>query len=176
MTPTKLDRAGKDFIIGHEGEVLHLYDDPAGFATFGVGHLVARKPVSQLSRATRLKYGTKARPLPKLIAKALSRRLFSQDAQKHVDAVLREVPARWRTTPGRLTALTSISYNLGEGVLTPEPPLTSLGQALRLPRGKESRDRIVAAWRLYDKAEGKTLPGLTRRRREEAELFARSWR
>lgn len=172
--PTKLDRAGEDFIIGFEGEVLYLYDDPAGFATFGVGHLIARTRVANLPLRTRLKYGTKSHPLPKPIAKALSRSLFRKDAQKHVNAVLRLVPERWRTNHGRLTALTSLSFNLGEGVLTAEPPLTSLGLALRQPRGARGREGIVRAIKLYDKAGGHTLPGLTRRRRAEAALFDRS--
>ena len=141
MAPARLDRAGEDFIAEHEGEVLHLYDDPAGFATFGIGHLVARKRVSQLSATTRRKYGTKANPLPRDKARALSRELFRKDVAIHVAAVLEHVPERWRDTPGRLAVFTSLSFNLGPGILTPAPPLTSLGVALRGPRTPATRDR-----------------------------------
>lgn len=174
--PTKLDREGEDFIADHEGEVLHLYDDPAGFATFGIGHLVARKRVAQLSASTRRKYGTKDKPLPREKAKALSRELFRRDVAKHVEAVLEFVPERWRDTHGRLAVFVSMSFNLGPGVLTAAPPLTSLGVALQGPRTPETRERIAKAILLYDKANGKTLPGLTQRRRAERDLFLRDWR
>lgn len=174
--PRAINSAGLAFIREFEGEVLWLYDDPAGFATFGVGHLIARKPVSKLWRVTRRRYGTKENPLPRAEALELSRRLFAADVSAHVEAVIKHVPERWRDTPGRLTALTSLSYNLGPGVLTPEAPLTSLGVALRASRTPENRDKIARAILLYDKAGGKTLPGLTRRRRAESELFVRSWR
>lgn len=174
--PTKLDRAGEEFIAVHEGEKLYLYNDPAKFATFGIGHLVARKPVSELSATTHRKYGTEAKPLPRDKARALSRELFRKDVAKHVNAVLTLVPERWRDTPGRLTVFTSMSFNLGPGILTAAPPLTSLGEALRGQRTPMQRERIADAILLYDKAGFKRLPGLTRRRQDERELFLRSWK
>lgn len=174
--PTKLDRAGEDFIAVHEGEVLYLYDDTNKFATFGIGHLVARKPVSQLSATTHRKYGTKAKPLPHAKAKALSREIFKRDVAKHVNAVLTFVPERWRDTPGRLTVFTSMSFNLGTGILTPAPPLTTLGEMLKGPRTVMQREKIANAILLYDKDGFKRLPGLTRRRRDERDLFLRSWK
>jgi lysozyme len=35
-----LSKAGLERLIAHEGSINGLYDDPAGYATFGVGHLV----------------------------------------------------------------------------------------------------------------------------------------
>ena len=37
--------AGLEFITGHEGLRLELYNDPAGHATIGVGHLVHLGPI-----------------------------------------------------------------------------------------------------------------------------------
>lgn len=178
--PTNLDKTGRDFIREHEGEVLHAYIGPAGNdVTFGVGHLLRIiSKGSPIPRDIALLYGTKAKPRPKILMRPLSSRFLRKDLAKHVEAVLRHVPERWRDTPGRLTVFTSLSFNLGTGILTLEPPLTTLGQALQGERTPETRERIADAILLYDKAGNppKPLPGLTRRRRDERELFLKSWK
>lgn len=89
------------------------------------------------------------------------------------DAVLRFVPKRWRRQQHQFDALVSIAFNLGAGVLTAEPPLESLGEALRrrLPT-RRNKQRIAEAMRLYDvDGTGRESDGLVRRRRCEAHLF-----
>jgi lysozyme len=46
----QVDQAGEDFIREREGCVLHPYNDSRGFATVGVGHLIAQRPVNDEDR------------------------------------------------------------------------------------------------------------------------------
>lgn len=68
-------------------------------------------------------------------------------------------------------ALVSIAYNVGPGILARG---RSLGDALRVYASQHTafpRARVANAFRLYDKAGGKRLAGLTRRRNAEARLW-----
>jgi GH24 family phage-related lysozyme (muramidase) len=165
--PTKLNAAGIRHLIEFEGEVLHAYNDPAGHATFGVGHLLHR---GRCTAADFRKFGSKQRPLPREQARKLSRELLADDVARFERAVVRHVPLRWRGSHDRFNALVSLAFNLGEEILTPAPPLQSVGEALR---GRSAR-AVAAAILLFDKAGGRTLPGLARRRRAERALFLRN--
>lgn len=167
--PSRLDAAGIDFLVRHEGEVLYAYNDPVGFATFGVGHLIARRPVN--STDTR-KYGSKTNRKPEGDMRELSRKLLDEDVSRFEQAVIKHVPLRWRKSQDRFNALVSIAFNLGEEVLTKSPPLTSLGEALQ----GDSGPRIKNAMMLYVKGGSppKTLPGLVSRRKNEVNLFSRN--
>lgn len=167
--PAQLDRAGLDFIEKHEGLVLYAYNDPAGFATFGVGHLLGKRPVNSSDRS---KYGTKEHPKPQADMRAAADALLRADAARFEKAVVAHVPLRWRRSQDRFNAFVSLAFNLGEEVLTPRPPLTSLGQAL----GGKSLKSVLDAVLLYDKAGSPphALPGLTRRRHDEAALIRRN--
>lgn len=61
-------------------------------------------------------------------------------------------------------ALCSFTYNLGPGILGPD---RTIGRLLRQKRFKDAADAML----LYDKAGGRRLEGLTRRRRAERALF-----
>lgn len=167
--PASLDRGGLDFIEKHEGVVLYAYNDPVGFATFGAGHLLGRRPVNSSDRA---KYGTKEnrKPVPEM--RALADELLRADAERFEKSVLTHVPARWRRSQDRFNAFVSIAFNLGEEVLTASPPLTSLGEALR----GRSVKKVTAAFLLYNKAGNppRSVAGLTTRRNDEARLIRRN--
>ena len=47
--PTRLDKAGQNFIARHEGEVLYVYNDTAlrTRQPFGIGHLLHEGPVTR---------------------------------------------------------------------------------------------------------------------------------
>lgn len=100
-------------------------------------------------------------------------RILREDLARFEAAVIRLVPRRWRRVQRRFDALVSIAFNLGEGVLTAAPPLTSLGAALKARLVTRSNARtIAAAMRLYVHGSGgEVLEGLVRRRRAEARLF-----
>lgn len=66
----------------------------------------------------------------------------------------------------RFDALTSFVYNVGPGALSPS---TGIGRALRRRDWRAAADELLR----WDKAGGRALPGLTRRRRAERALFLR---
>jgi GH24 family phage-related lysozyme (muramidase) len=147
----RVSARGLKFIAGFEGLRLEAYKAHPSEVhwTIGYGH-----------------YGPDVRPGMR-ITKEDALELLREDVRRFERAVKEHVPPRWREQRQHVDALCSVAYNLGEGVLTPEPPLTSLGEALR-GRGAQ---RIGDAILLYDKAGGQTLPGLTRRRKAERRLF-----
>ncbi len=63
-------------------------------------------------------------------------------------------------------ALTSFVYNVGVGGIGPG---TGIGKALRAKRWNQAANELLK----WDKAGGRALPGLTRRRKAERELFLR---
>jgi lysozyme len=69
-------------------------------------------------------------------------------------------------TQNQADALGSLSYNTGPGVFERG---RTMGDAMR----SKNKRRIADAFLAYDKAGGRTLPGLTRRRRAERALFLR---
>lgn len=77
-----------------------------------------------------------------------------------VDALLGAAP----TTPGQKAALVSLAYNIGTGNL----------QTSTLLRLHKEGDYVAAQgqFQRWNKAAGKVLPGLTRRRMAEAEVYA----
>jgi GH24 family phage-related lysozyme (muramidase) len=169
--PSRLDNDGIAFLVKEEGEVLHVYNDPSGFATFGVGHLLHRSPFTP---ADATKFGTFLKPKPHDQMLALSRRLLDDDVARFERAVLKFVPVEWRKSQDRFNAFVSIAFNLGEEILTPDAPLMDVGRALRRKPDKAGVDNMVAAIMEFDKSAGKTLPGLEARRRAEADLIKRN--
>lgn len=167
--PTKIDAKGVEFLKRYEGVILYAYPDPVGFATFGAGHLLGRRAVNSSDRA---KYGTKTNPKNRHDMEVLADKFLREDAARFEIAVVKHVPARWRKSQDRFNAFVSLSFNLGEEVLTASAPLTSVGVALRGRRVAA----VTAAVLLFDKAGSppKALPGLVRRRRAEAALIKRN--
>jgi GH24 family phage-related lysozyme (muramidase) len=169
--PSRLDAAGIAFLVRQEGEVLHVYNDPSDFATYGVGHLLHRSPFTP---ADATMFGTLAHPKPHDQALALSRRLLDDDVARFERAVMKFVPERWRESHDRFNAFVSLAFNLGEEILTPEAPLRDVGLALRNKPDAAGVDKMVRAIMEFDKSAGKTLPGLEARRRDEANLIRRN--
>lgn len=64
----------------------------------------------------------------------------------------------------QLTALTSLAYNIGIGAF-------SRSTLLRLVNNRADKNLIAAQFIRWNKVKGQEVPGLTRRRQLEAELF-----
>jgi lysozyme len=64
----------------------------------------------------------------------------------------------------QLTALTSLAYNIGIGAF-------SRSTLLRLVNSRSDKNMIAAQFIRWNKVNGQEVPGLTRRRQMEAELF-----
>ena len=72
--------------------------------------------------------------------------------------------SRSSSTQNMHDALTSFVYNLGPGAISPS---TGVGRALRACEWERASNEMLR----WDKAGGRSLPGLTRRRRAERALF-----
>lgn len=149
--PRHLSRQGADFIAEFEGCVLHPYNDAAGNATIGIGHLIHTGPVTKLD-AYRYPSFTRRDAETLLLA----------DAEKAARAVAAIRPVI--TNQARFDALVSLAFNLGTGILDPSH---TVGAELR----KRNRGTAADAFLMYDHAGGKQLAGLTRRRKAERHLF-----
>lgn len=111
-------------------------------------------------KQTSIGYGTRAKEGETTITKeeAEKRLLFELgQARKEVEAEATKVGIP--LNPNQLDALTSFQYNTG-----------SIGQLLQ--GGKRTPQQVAEAMQLYTQAGGKTLPGLVKRRKQEAEMFA----
>ncbi|MCD7971370.1 MAG: lysozyme [Candidatus Azobacteroides sp.] len=133
---------GIDFIASHEGLSLTAYKCPAGIWTIGYGHT---KGVKEGDIVT-LK---KAREFLKDDLK---------DAEKAVNANLSGL------TQNQFDALVSFVFNVGSGNFSSS---TLLKKAKVNPNDPD----IANEFAKWNKGGGKVLPGLTRRRKEEAELY-----
>lgn len=148
-----LSDAGARFIAGHEGMVLEPYDDPAGYATVGIGHLIAKRRVND---ADRKQWGR--------LTEAQAFDLFRSDARKFIDAVAASVVVP--LTQNQFDALVSFAFNVGEGAFRSSTLLKKLNA--------KDYQGAAAEFAKWNKAGGRVLKGLVRRRKEEAELFMRA--
>jgi spore coat assembly protein SafA len=147
--------AGKAIIRKSEGFIGKPYNDPAGHATIGYGHLLH---LGNVTAADRAKWGT--------ISEAEGRALLDKDIAKVEGEVknLVKVPI----TQGQLDALTSFAFNLGSGALADSTLLRKLNAGDYAGAQKE-----FGRWVNATDANGNLvkLPGLVTRRAEEAKLF-----
>lgn len=149
--PRHLSRKGADFIAAFEGCVLHPYNDAAGHATIGIGHLIH---TGRVTAADEAKY--------RGFTRAAALKLLQEDAEKCARAVVAIKPPI--TSQSRFDALVSLAFNLGTGILDPSH---TIGAELRKP----DRGTAADAFLLYDHAGAERLAGLTRRRKAERHLF-----
>ncbi|MBO0129192.1 glycoside hydrolase family protein [Agrobacterium burrii] len=159
MPITKISTQGRAFVRLHEGNPLTAYLDPVGVPTIGTGFTMRSDSV----RRELAKIGiTKLMPGKTKITAAQSDAIL--------DAVLAAeyVPAVVAGSPGsrkqhELDAAASVTFNLGVGAMKwTWADLWRKGQIQKAAAHLASN---------YNTAKGKKLPGLVRRRKEEALLF-----
>lgn len=169
-TESDTSAAGLRFISDFEGYFAEPYNDPVGYATVGIGHLLGYRPVNESDRRGVWVEGQKT---PGRLTREEAERLLAKDLAKSYEPAVRRLFEEGGYLHGQFEqaffdALVSFSYNLGPGSVTPGTPgFETIGRAIRF--GK--RSAIADAVLLYDKAGGKALPGLTRRRRAERRLI-----
>ncbi|MBA3688455.1 MAG: lysozyme [Chloroflexi bacterium] len=145
---TGVSRAGVELVKRFEGFRGAPYRDAVGVWTIGYGE--TRGITSRSHHVTQQEAAT-------MLRRRLDRDYFS---------AVKALPTFRSLTQNQVDALTSFAYNLGGGILQRGH---TMGDALRAGNMKQAADAFL----LYDKAGGRTLSGLTRRRHAERELFSR---
>lgn len=138
----KINEQGLQIIKDFEGCRLTSYLCPAGVWTIGYGHTTGVKPGMRITNAD-------------------AERLLRQDLVRFENAVTQLVKVS--VTPNQFSALVSFAYNVGVGALKNSTLLRKLN-------GKNYRGAADEFLR-WNKASGKVLPGLTKRRNAERDLF-----
>ena len=136
-----INEAGLKIIKTYEGLLLRSYKCPAQVITIGYGHTGT--------------YKGKPLTLGMTITKEEAEELLKQDLvkyEKYVDDLHRDF------NENQMSALTSFCYNCGPA-------------SLRSLCRNRTNEQIGNALLLYNKAGGKVLVGLTKRRKAERELF-----
>lgn len=146
MKKTSLN--GRKFITQWEGEILHVYRDPIGLPTVGVGHLVTPRERDKF-------------PLGKKISREESQAILTNDLKRFEDAVnsLVKVPL----TQNQFDALVSFALNVGEKALERSTVLKRLNA-----KNYTGAANALMSW---VRAGGKRLDGLVNRRAAEKALF-----
>ena len=159
MTITTTSTRGRAFMRGHEGNPLTCYLDPVGVATIGTGFTMRSAAVRR--ELARLGI-TKLTPGKTKITTDQSDAIFAAVlASEFEPAVVSKSPADRKQH--QMDAAVSATYNLGTGAM--DWQWASLWCEGRL---KAAADYLGSH---YNTAKGKKLPGLVRRRMEEANLF-----
>jgi lysozyme len=144
-TPLSLSRNGIAFIQRHEGYRATIYSDSAGYPTIGYGHLI--KPGEAFNHG---------------ITREQASELLAQDTKTSLDAVNARVTISLTQT--QFDALVDFTYNLGSRALNRSTLLKNLNSGIPV---------ILKNFTDWNRAAGKAIPGLTRRRTEEFNLFSK---
>lgn len=134
----------------HEGVRFKPYRCPAGLWTVGVGHLIGD-----------------GKSLPPEWNRSFSTdevdSILAADLRRFERGVLRLCPVS--LTQGQFDALVSFAFNVGLGGLQ--------RSQVRMKTNRGDRSGAAKAFMNWTKAGGRVLPGLVRRRRDEAALYMR---
>lgn len=162
VRPKNSSTNGVKFIARFEGFPRQQpYNDPVGHATVGYGHLLHHGPVTQAD--IRRWSG---------ITQAQALNLLRTDLVRYAAAVHRLVKPK--LNQAQFDALVSFTFNVGIGAFEDSTLLRVLNSMPGTRKGivsKSNLDRVEEQLMRWNKASGRVLPGLTRRRREEARLF-----
>lgn len=144
---TGVSNRGISLIKEFEGFRANAYRDPVGVLTIGYGETKGVRPGQRVTE------------------KQASEQLRRRVNRDYFPAV-KNLPVFSSLNQNQVDALTSFVYNVGPGGIGPS---SGVGRALRAKQFRLAADRLLQ----WDKAGGRRLPGLTRRRKEERGLFLR---
>ena len=129
-----------------EGCVLKVYLDPIGIPTFGYGHTK----------------GLKKTDVGKTITQQEADRYLEEDLKTFI-AKVEKYNNTYQFTDNEASAMLSFAFNVGN-----IDQLTA--------NGTRTMQQIAEKITAYNKAGGKVLQGLVRRRQAEKDLFTRGWK
>ncbi|MDX1004625.1 glycoside hydrolase family protein [Sinorhizobium medicae] len=159
MTIKTTSDRGRAFMRGHEGNPLTCYLDPVGVPTIGTGFTMRSAAV----RAALKRLGiTKLAPGKTKITAEQSDAIFASVLADEFEASVVASSPKSRSQH-QMDAAVSAIYNLGAGAMQ-----WTWADLWRAGKVKEAAAYLGSH---YNTADGKKLPGLVRRRKEEAELF-----
>jgi lysozyme len=102
--PQQVSKAGLEMLVREEGVRRFAYNDPAGHATFGVGHLLHRGNVTSADSA---KWGTPGNPKPMSVVFDV----LESDLDAFEAAVRESVKVK--VSGNEFDALVSLAFNIG---------------------------------------------------------------
>lgn len=140
---------GLNLIKTYEGLRLKAYKDPVGIWTIGYGH-------TSMAGDPEVKEGM-------TITKEVAEAILKRDLQKYEKAVDDAVTVE--LTANQFAACVSLCYNVGPGNFSKSSVVRFINQG----RFSDAAD----AFALWNRAGGKILPGLVKRRAAEAALFVK---
>jgi lysozyme len=144
----KIGEKGLALIKEFEGCKLQSYKCPAGVWTIGIG-------------STRYADGTPVKAKQALPGDAAAMQLLAQTLAPYEHAVN---AVKVELTQNEFDALVCFCYNIGTGNFVSST-------LVKMLKADEPKSEIAAQFLRWNKAGGKVLAGLTRRRNAEAELF-----
>lgn len=145
----KTNQAGVNLIKEFEGFRAKAYKCPAGVWTIGYGHTSA-------AGAPYVKSGMS-------VTSAQAEQILKNDLGQYEDAVIKAIKVD--LSPNQFAACVSLCYNIGPANFAK----SSVARFCNKKQFKQAAD----AFALWNKAGGKVLPGLVRRRAAEAALFSK---
>lgn len=146
----KVSNAGLDIIKKHEGFEPNMYLDPVGLPTIGYGiYLNTPELLSRYENAT--------------ISEEEATALLLDHVQKQVEPVIKDSITA-KINQNQFNALASFIYNVGSG------NFRSSTLRRKINEGAEEEE-IRYQFSRWNKANGQELSGLTKRRKEEANLY-----
>lgn len=138
-----IDQVGINLIKKFEGCVLRVYKDAIGLDTIGIGHLI--------------KKGESFTVLTQKEAEDL----LHKDLQIFIDGLNKLIKVT--LTQNQFNAIVSLSFNIGLGNIKKSTLLKKVNL--------NDMSGAAEQFKVWNKAGGKTLPGLIRRRTAEYNLF-----
>lgn len=163
----RINQAGINLIKSFEGILdgdpstanLDPYADPVGILTIGWGHAIVfgkkmlRNNPSDKALAKRI--------YPNGISISEAEELLRQDIENHTNGIrnMIKVPLN----DNQFSAVASLAFNIGVNAFRRSSVLTNIN--------KENFLKAADAFRMWNKASGRILKGLVRRREAERELF-----
>ncbi len=145
----KINQAGLDLIKSFEGFKPKMYICPAGLPTIGYGTVIDTVEEQYLKTKTLTQQEAND-----LLAKELG--FYEKEVAKLITKTI---------TDNQFAALVSFAFNCGVGNLRKSTLLKRVNQ------NPNDFVQIKAQFNLWNKANGKVLAGLTRRREAEAKLY-----
>jgi len=143
----KTNKAGLELLKSFEGKKLAAYKCPAGIWTIGYGHTSA-------AGAPDVKAGM-------TITAEEADEILARDLGKFEEAVEKAISVK--VTENQFSAMVSLCYNIGPGAFAKSSVVRHHNEG--------HHEQAAAAFLMWNKAGGKELPGLTRRREAEKKLY-----